>query len=228
MTLATLLDSTLKLIVIFLPWPLKRHALQLFWKYSLHPSSCIGLSWIYPRSMILHQYARIGNFSVAVNLDYIEVGCSSTIDRNNWITGFPTQTSSIHFAHQKDRKAHFIIGAHSAITKGHHIDCTNTVNIGSYTIIAGYRSQFLSHSIDLYHNRQHSDPIVIGSHCFVGTSCVILGGSILPDYSVLGALSLLNKPHDQVQTLYTGNPAKPVRKLSPETLYFTRTTGFVS
>ena len=33
-------------------------------------------------------------------------------------------------------------------------------------------------------------PITIGDYCFVGTNCVLLGGSVLPSYSVLAAKSL--------------------------------------
>jgi hypothetical protein len=50
-----------------------------------------------------------------------------------------------------------------------------------------------SHSIDLHECRQSSKPFAIGEYCFVGTGCVILAGSELPDYSVLGASSLLNR-----------------------------------
>src|SRR3712207_7972137 len=43
-----------------------------------------------------------------------------------------------------------------------------------------FRSQFLTHSIDLLENVQRSRPIKIGKFCFVGTNSVILGGSVLP------------------------------------------------
>lgn len=120
-----------------------------------------------------------------------------------------------------------LLGAHAAITKHHHIDCTNRVSIGPFTNIAGYSSQMLSHSIDLQHNRQHSEPITIGAYCFVGISCVILGGSVLPDHCVLGALSLLNKPHSEPWGLYAGQPAERRKAIDPTAAYFSRGNGFV-
>jgi acetyltransferase-like isoleucine patch superfamily enzyme len=101
------------------------------------------------------------------------------------------------------------------------------VSIGAFTTVAGYRSQLLSHSIDLQQNRQHSEPITIGAHCFVGTACVILGGSVLPDHSVLGALSLLNKPHTEPWSLYAGHPARWMKAIDSQAAYFNRSQGFV-
>jgi acetyltransferase-like isoleucine patch superfamily enzyme len=119
------------------------------------------------------------------------------------------------------------MGAHSAITKNHHIDCTNSITIGRFSIVAGYRSQLLSHAIDMQLNRQHSEPIKIGEHCLVGTNCVILAGSVLPDYSVLGALSFLNKAHSEPWCLYAGHPAIYRKSIDANDAYFHRTNGYV-
>jgi hypothetical protein len=217
----------LKAFLVPLPWPLKRFLLQRLYGYRLDSSARIGLAWIYPRHLSMAAGSRINSLTVAVNLDRLQLGERSTIGRGNWITGFATGTDSPHFAHQPDRRAELLLGAHSAITKNHHIDCTNCVSIGPFTTLAGYHSQILSHSIDLQHNRQHSEPITIGAHCFVGTACVILGGSVLPDHSVLGALSLLNKSHAESWSLYAGQPARRVKSIDPGAAYFRRTRGYV-
>ena len=67
------------------------------------------------------------------------------------------------------------MGESAAITKNHHIDCTNTIEIGAFSTVAGYQTQFLTHSIDVLENRQHSAPIRIGPYTFVGTNSVVLG-----------------------------------------------------
>ena len=70
--------------------------------------------------------------------------------------------------------------------------------------------------------------MTIGEYCFVGTNCVLLGGSALPDRSVLGAKSLLNKAHTEAGTLYGGVPAKAISALPVgEMAYFRREAGFV-
>lgn len=222
-----LLGMALRATIVVLPWPLKRFLLHRCYGFDLDPAAHIGLAWIYPRRLRMEAGSRIDSFTVAVNLDALELGQMALIGRGNWITGFATGTTSLHFAHQPNRRAELLLGAHASITKNHHIDCTNRITVGPFTTIAGYRSQLLSHSIDLLHNRQHSEPISIGAYCFVGSNCVILGGSVLPDHCVLGALSLLNKPHSEAWSLYAGQPAKLVKPIDPRAAYFSRTLGFV-
>ena len=70
-------------------------------------------------------------------------------------------------------------------------------------------------------------PIRIGDYCFVGTNSVILGGSNLPDYSVLGAKSLLNKKCEVPYSLYAGVPALTIKDLDKNAKYFQRIDGFI-
>jgi acetyltransferase-like isoleucine patch superfamily enzyme len=107
------------------------------------------------------------------------------------------------------------------------VDCTNRVSIGAFSVFAGFRSQILTHSVDLENSRQSSAPIVIGDYCFTGTDCVLLGGSVLPHHSVLGAKSLLNKEQTEPYSLYAGVPARAVKTLSPDLKFFSRKTGII-
>ena len=227
MRAARLPQTLLRITITALPWPLKRLLLQRLFGYQLDPSARIGLAWVYPRRLRMAAGSRIDALTVAINLDLLELGEMASIGRGNWITGFPSGTDSLHFAHQPDRCGELLLGDHAAITKNHHFDCTNRVTIGPFTTIAGYHSQLLSHSIDLQHNRQHSEPISIGAYCFVGSNCVILGGSVLPDQCVLGALSLLNKPLSETRCLYGGQPARRLKPIDPNAAYFSRSNGFV-
>ena len=216
-----------KACVVSLPWFLKRFCLQKLYNFYISPTSFIGLSWVFPKYLSMDSGSRIDSFTVVVNIDHLELHEYASIGRFNWITGYPKLNSSNHFLHQPDRCSRLTLGAHAAITKNHHIDATSIISIGPYTTIAGYGSQMLSHSIDLKFSRQHSEPISIGSHCFVGSNCVILGGSTLPNYSVLGALSLLNKRHTQTWSLYAGSPARHRKNFDKTYLYFSRSCGFV-
>lgn len=178
-------------------------------------------------TLIMEKGAYIGHLNVAIHLDYLELGQNSTIGRSNWITGFPSKTKSMHFAHDKSRKSELIIGKESAITKKHHIDCTNTIHIGDYVTIAGYNSQLLTHSIDIYNGRQDSHPITIGDYCFVSTDVNILGGSILPSHCALATGAVLTKAYNEEWKLYGGVPAKPIKNIPKDALYFIRKKGFV-
>lgn len=221
------MNIVLKILCLVVPWTLKRRILIRFFRYDIHPTARIGFSWIYPSKLVMKSYSKIGSLNVAVHLDVIQMDSYSTISRSNWITGFSSFTNSKHFSHQVERVSSLLVGEHSAITKNHHIDCTNCIQIGKFSTIAGYQSQLLTHSIDILMNRQDSKPISIGDYCFIGTNVVILGGSQLPSFSILGAKSLLNKRFTEEYNMYGGVPAKQISSLPSTAKYFLRTTGFV-
>lgn len=222
-----MISKLLALVVVLLPWPMKRFVLQRWRGYRLDKTARIGLAWVYPRHLVMESNSRIDHFTVAIHLDEIVLGPHASIGRRNWITGFPSGTDSPHFGHQPDRISSLHVGEHSAITKNHHIDCTSPVTIGRFSTIAGYDSQLLTHSVDLEKCRQSSSPIVIGDYTFIGTKVVILGGSTLPARSVLAASSLLNRPYSEECTIYAGIPARPVKAICDEMKYFKRSQGFV-
>ena len=216
-----------KILSFLFPWFLRRRILNFCFGYKIHPTARIGLSWIFPKELIMDHGTSIGHFNMAIHLERIKMCADSKIGRGNWITGFPTNAKSKHFVHQPDRNPELQLGESSAITKNHHFDCTNTITIGKFSTIAGYGSQFLTHSIDVHENRQSSSPITIGDYTFVSTNVVILRGTCLPSHSILGAKALLNKCYNEEWTLYGGVPAKPVRAIAKQAKYFTRTNGFV-
>jgi serine acetyltransferase len=220
------MKTFLLFVSLLLPWDLRRRFLETQFGYELHPTSRIGFAWILPRKLIMEENTSIGDLTLCKNISLLHLKAHSSIGRGNWITGFPTGPSR-HFAEETDRQPQLIVGEHSAITHRHLIDCTNSVSIGKFTTFAGFQSQILTHSIDLEKNRQSSAPVRIGDYCFVGTNSVLLGGSALPDYCVLGAKSLLNKSFTEPHQLYGGVPAKPLQALSPDLAYFRRTEGFV-
>jgi hypothetical protein len=218
----------LKIVSFLLPWPLRRRALKRWFGFDLHPTAGIGWAWVFPRQLVMGPDTYIDHFTVAIHLDLVHLDSGAIIGRSNWITGFPTTSESRHFQHeQTERQAELRVGKYAAITKNHHLDCTNRIEIGAFATIAGYNSQFLTHSINVFENRQDSAPITIGAYTFVGTNVVVLGGAVLPPRSVLGAKSLLNKVYVDEWMLYAGVPARPVSTIAPTAKYFTRTEGFV-
>jgi acetyltransferase-like isoleucine patch superfamily enzyme len=218
--------NLLRLLSLLLPWKMRRSFLEKQFGYKIHPTCRIGFSCVFPVRLIMEEGSRIDHLTVCKNIDLLHLKRHVSIGRGNWITGFPLGPSR-HFAQEKDRRPELIVGEHSAITHRHLIDCTNSVVIGKFTTFAGFQSQILTHSIDLEHNRQASAPVHVGDYCFIGTNCVLLGGSALPDFSVLGAKSLLNKSFTDSHQLYGGVPAQPIKQLPPEYQYFRRNEGFV-
>ncbi len=72
------------------------------------------------------------------------------------------------------------------------------------------------------HQTDRRPELILGEH-----SAVLIGGSALPDFSILGAKSLLNKSFTDTYQLYGGVPARPIKSLSRDCKYFQRTEGLV-
>lgn len=222
-----MMRTLLMALIVFLPWRLKRRMLVTIFRFELSPSAWIGLSWLGMKFLRMGPGSRIGHFNVFKSVDEVILEESSSVGRFNLITCVPS-SNSLFYQHIANRHTALVVGAHSAITIRHLIDCNAKVEIGKFTTVGGYNSQILTHSIDVYECRQDAKPISLGEYCFVGTQCVILGGSCLPSYSVLGAGSVLRNKYCDEKMLYAGVPARRVKPMPPETKYWVRKTGRVN
>jgi acetyltransferase-like isoleucine patch superfamily enzyme len=218
--------TLLRILLLLLPWPLRRVALNSLFGYAIHRSARMGWTWVYPQRLIMGPGSRIGHLTLCKGLALLELGPHASIGRGNWITAVP-KGDARHFVHQPDRTPHLVLGAHAAITNRHLIDCTNLVEIGEFATFAGFGSQILTHSIDLGPCRQSSAPVRIGRYCFVGTRSVLVAGAALPDFCVLAACSLLEREHTTTYRLYASAPAVQICALDPTLGYFQRQSGFI-
>jgi len=215
------------LLVVFLPWPLRRFALVSVLGFKVHRTARIGFSWVGPMRLEMGPRSRIGHLTcIKPGMDLLRLEEGATIGNLNWVSGEP-MSGTTHYTHQETRRSELIVREQGAITNRHLIDCSATVSIGKFSVIAGSHTMILTHGVDLENNRQQAKPVSVGEYCFVGAGCVLLAGSRLPDCSVLGACALLNKQYAQPNYLYAGNPARPVKALSPDRKYLKRVIGYV-
>jgi len=214
------------LLILLLPWPIKRRLLIAVYGYELDPTAYIGISIVLVEKLKMAKHSRIGNLNIVRRLELVQLGERSTIGSYNLITCI-SKKNKAHYQHLPDRRTELLLEEHAAITMQHILDCNESIRIGRFSTIAGYRSQLLTHSIDTYKARQSASPIQIGAYCFVGTSCILLGGAKLPDRCILGAGALLNRGYDEEYRVLAGVPARPVKELDDSVLYFQRQTGFI-
>ena len=203
------------LLTGLLPWGVRRAVLNSVFGYEIAQSSSIGLSWIEARRLVMGDGARIGNLNVFRGLDLLQLGDHAVTGGLNWVAGEAAPTGEL------------VLGPHSAVTARHYIDCTSRVEIGEFATVAGWRSVLLTRGVDLASGTVYAAPISIGRYCFVGSSCVVLPGAQLPDYSVLGAASVLRAGLTDTYRLYAGSPARPLRAVAPNVGYFARREGVV-
>lgn len=216
-----------QILLWIFPWAIRRKLLIKIFGFDIHPSARIGKSIIMAKHLKMDAKSRIHNLVFCKCIDRLEMGEDSGIATMTYITGFSVECSNL-FASSRDRRCELILGRSAGITSRHFVDCNGGVYIGDFTTVAGIRSQILTHSIDIYTNSQIAKPIRIGKYCFIGTGCIMLPGSSLPDYSVLGGGSVLVKSYDEAGWLYAGSPARPIKKLNvSEIPYFKRSKHVV-
>lgn len=212
---------------LLLPNVLKRPFLRLLLGFELHPTATIGLAWLGMKHLRMAEGARIGHLNVFKNLDAVVLKEHASIGRMNFFTCVPSSDAR-HYGHIENRSTEFQLGVHSHVTMRHLFDCNAPVLVGDFVTVAGYGSQFLTHSIDIELCRQDAHPIVIEDFSFVGTGCILLGGSKLPARSVLGAGAVLNKSFEEPESLYAGVPAIFKKRLPKETKYWQRQSGWIA
>ena len=223
-----MINIAIQILLFLLPWFMRRRLLNLFFGFKIAPSARIGFSVVLSRQLEMAAGSRIGHLNFCSSLTLLRLAEKSAIAHKNWISCTPEGPDVPFFKLDVDRHSALILGRSTNISSRHHIDCSGTITVGDFVTIAGWGSQFCTHGIDIRTNRQRSGTITIGDYCFVGTRSVLLKDSVLPDFSVLAAGSVLNKRHQDAYSLYSGVPATKVRELESSSLYFSRTVGDVT
>jgi acetyltransferase-like isoleucine patch superfamily enzyme len=219
-------SAILQVATMLLPWKLRRLLMVKLLGYRIHPTARIARSLVLADRVEMGERSLIKNLTMIKGLTELILEPGARIGNLNWISGFPAN-DPVFFRDEPDRVSALVVGEAASITNRHIFDCNNRITIGRFATIGGFRSQFLTHSIDIGPNRQTSKPIEIGEYCFTGTGVIVLKGAVLAPRCVLGAGSMLRSRFVDEFKLVSGNPAKPVRDLDPESGYFSRTIGGV-
>ncbi|WP_428341509.1 acyltransferase [Mycobacterium sp.] len=123
--------------------------------------------------------AWIGPFNVFKDLSALTVGQHAGFGHWNWVTA-TRQWSAV------GAPCALHLGAHSAITSRHYIDCSGGVRVGTHTTIAGQRSSFLTHGISWKSSNQTFRPIEIGDYCLISSNVQVAPGTVVGNRIVVG------------------------------------------
>ena len=146
--------------------------------------------------------SRIGRWNLIKNMREISIAEKASIGRLNVVSSHPV------YARLYPDGASLRVADHGKITSRHHLDCSGGVTVGSFASVAGSGTTLLTHSVDLRRDAQVARPISVGAYSFVGARCMVLGGAVLPDRSVLGAGSVLTRSREErTAGLWAGVPA---------------------
>jgi carbonic anhydrase/acetyltransferase-like protein (isoleucine patch superfamily) len=210
------------LLMLILPWRFRRAILRSCFGYEISPRASVGYSLILAKKVVLGPNSRIGHLTVVRGLDELSLGTNSRLGNLNWVSGYPSTGSS------DPRRSILTIEENAAITHRHLLDCADRITIGKFSTVAGWNSQFITHSIELDISRQTSEPIRIGDYCFIGSRATVLKGTNLPNNCVLAAGAVLTRKFSEDYCIYGGVPAMKVGKLSDALEYFHRRVGYVT
>jgi acetyltransferase-like isoleucine patch superfamily enzyme len=230
MRLRKLREATLialQLTLWLFPWRLRRALLRAVFDFDISDDARIGFSIVMSDTLVLRSGSWIGHFNLCWRLEEMTLNENATIGNFNRIAGVAGRVMQ-SFYDQPDRRSCLTMERDSAITHSHIVDCTDSVHIGQFSIFGGWHSQILTHSIDIKSGRQQAGPVSVGAFCFLGTGCILLKGAVLPDKSVLSAGSVLSTVETEALTLYSGVPARRMKSLDPDSVYFRRAKGVVS
>jgi acetyltransferase-like isoleucine patch superfamily enzyme len=181
----------------------------------------IGHSVIAAKKVVMGPSSAIGSFNVIKGLEEINLAEGASIGFFNWISGPPLGSGA--FPKSPGRRPALIMGTWSTIVQRHLIDCTDTITMGDYSTVGGWRSTVLTHSVNLVRNQQFAAPITIGERSAVMSNSILLAGTTVPPMSVISAGSVVNSGLTKPLTFYRGNPAVAVRELSDQYAFFQRT-----
>jgi len=217
------------LLIIFMPNRIKIFMYNKLFKWDISKNAKIGFSFIDVRYASISDGVVIKSCTVIRNLDCLLLQENTRIGTLNWVIGKQNITVPIKKI-KEDVRLYSVLKLEkdSAITNRHYIDCYAAVTIGAFSILAGIKTTLMTHSVDINESKQGAKEVIIGSYCFIGTDSTILGGTVLPDYCVVGAKSLLHKNFELSYSLYAGVPAKRIKSLPLTLPYFNRIKGFIS
>lgn len=214
------------LMILLTPFPsrLKILTFRYVFKFEIARDAQIGLSIILCRKLTLESGAIIGHLNVIRGNVTLNMRAKSSIGQFNWITG---GNQDPRYFKNCNRQSELILGEQSSITSRHILDCTDRIEIGRCTILAGYRSTMLTHGIDYETSKQTCKPIGIGEFCLIGSNATVLMGVTIARKNVIGAGTLVARSIDQELGLWTGTPARLTKRLTGVELYFHREDGHI-
>lgn len=227
------MKAIIQICLMIFPQCIRRFFYRKLFGFKIHKTARIGFSLILCNELTMGENTRIGHLTVIKPIDRVYMAAYSRIGAMNFITGYDTSEDGYakkvgFYRHVTDRKCELVLDEDAAITSRHIIDCNGGVYFGAHSLLAGMRSQILTHAIDIYNCRQDAQPVKIGNYVFIGTGCIILKGTEIPDYTIVGAGAVLNKKYAESYKVYGGVPATVKKDLTNENIkFFSRSSGDV-
>jgi acetyltransferase-like isoleucine patch superfamily enzyme len=164
---------------------------------------------------------RCGRSPLLLGLAHMRVGHTFNAGDSLWLDAVTEHAGQTH-------SPLLIIGDEVSVSDSVHIACTNSISIGSGTLI-GSRVIISDHTHGIYRGENQSSPdtsptrrplsttgtVVIGTNVWIGDGVAILSGARIGDGSIIGANSVVAS-EIPAGVIALGTPARPVRRWHAE------------
>ncbi|WP_417234443.1 acyltransferase [Arthrobacter sp.] len=199
-----MIKNFLQTLIWLIPASSGKNKLLTKFGHSISPSAYIAPNLVFNvQHVSAGPRSSIGPTNVIRNMKEIWLSEASKIGSFNVISSHPV------YQRLYANGATLVLRANSSITSWHQLDAAGGIQLGGFACLGGSGSKILTHSIDLRLNVQAAYPVTIGRRTFVDSSCLILGGAVLPESSFFGVGTVV--PHSSAAKNpghWSGNPAK--------------------
>jgi len=219
----------LKAIIAFFPSSIKRFCYRHLFGYKIGKRVRIGLSIIDTstceidddvqighfnlllgtQKLSIGDHARIGHLNIIRGGDEVRLGRYSEIIRLNEINSIPEPD----VVNETDPR--FILGDGAVVVASHKIDFTDRVELGKRVIVGGGNCSFWTH------NRQMTEPIVVGDYSYLGSEIRLTPGCVIPPKCIVGIGAVITKKFEGEYKLIAGVPAKVTKDLDDDGRFLT-------
>lgn len=207
--------------IFFLPSKIGALLLKLF-GHEVSLKSKLGFSLIFVKKLELSSSSKIGHFNLVL-CNTLKMEKGSYIGALNIVKGpiniYLSAKSAIGNRNLIKRanppvtygQAHLKLGILSKVTASHIIDCTRSVEIGNYSILAGADTQIWTHGY--YHDQKGpgryriDGEVKIGDNVYVGSRCTFNLGVQVSNGITIGSNSSISKSL-KTPGLYVSQPLR--------------------
>ena len=161
--------------------------------------------------------AQIRAFNIFRNVS-LEVGAESIIGSFNWVGAARGLSELPNF------KGLLSLGQHSAINSRNYFDVSGGVIFGDFSDLAGVRSTFITHQIELSASIQTCNTIEIGNHTMICSNSILVpGGTQIGNRCLFAMGSVIRAGNYPSGGFYAGMPA--IFKKNTSGVWFIRKIG---
>ncbi|WP_117168564.1 hypothetical protein [Paraliobacillus sediminis] len=187
------------IISVIFPNSLKIFLYKHLLKWKIGKNVKIGLSIIDAQNVVLEDNVRIGHFNIFKGLKNI------VFKNNSYMLNLNYVGSALYDESGWNREIN--VGEQTGIMSRHFFDASGGIYISDNVVIAGRSSEFWTHQKANGEFGLIPKSVTIGSNSYIAAHVLFAPGVSIPNSTIVGLGSVINKVYNEEKLLLVGNPA---------------------